>query len=197
MQRKEKAIQGYLASCSYADECVGTILKAIDDNNRQNNTIVIITSDHGWHLGEKMSWRKFKPWERSMRVPLLIRVPGVTKPGTVCESPVSLLDIYPTVLDLLDIEIPPGLDGVSLINMLADPSIVNDRTIISVSASGKRFSLRNSKFRFIKEGDRVELYDMENDPNEWTNLSDNSNYHQIIEGFLEEIPKNPAKSLPH
>jgi len=95
-----RAVQGYLASIAFADACVGRLLDALDASGRADRTIIVLWGDHGWHLGEKLHWRKFALWEETTRVPLIIVAPGVTQPGRRCERTVSLLDLYPTLAEL-------------------------------------------------------------------------------------------------
>ena len=95
-----RAVQGYLASIAFCDEQIGRVLDALDGSPYAGNTIIVFWTDHGWHLGEKKHWRKFALWEEATRVPLMITAPGVTKPNTRCARTVSLLDLYPTFVDL-------------------------------------------------------------------------------------------------
>ena len=94
----QSAVHSYLACVHFADRQLGVILEALDRSPRQRNTILIVTSDHGWQFGEKTAWRKNTMWERTTRIPLLIVAPGITTPGTVSDSPVSLVDLYPCLL---------------------------------------------------------------------------------------------------
>ncbi|MEL6898248.1 MAG: sulfatase, partial [Planctomycetota bacterium] len=107
----KNAIQGYLASVSYSDVHMGRVLSALDESPHRDNTIVILISDHGFHLGEKQQWTKATLWEEATDSVMMWRVPGVTRPQQVCKRPVSLLDIYPTLVDLIDVEKPNHLDG--------------------------------------------------------------------------------------
>ncbi len=115
----KKAVQGYLASLAFADEMVGELLDALDNGPMANDTLIVFWGDHGYHLGEKESWEKFALWEDTTRVPLIIVDPGRTKPGTHCDSPVSLLDLYPTLIELCGLGKPPqSLEGSSLAKRL-------------------------------------------------------------------------------
>jgi arylsulfatase A-like enzyme len=130
----KKAVRAYRAAISYADSQVGRILDALGENQLEMETIVILTSDHGWHLGEKLHWHKSTLWERATHVPLIIIAPGMTRAGSVSYSPVGLIDIYPTIMDLCEIAIDHKLDGHSLRNLFEDDDefrIINLSTFIT------------------------------------------------------------------
>ena len=95
--RWKETIQGYLAAIAFMDGQIGRLLDALDKSPIRDNTIIVFWGDHGWHLGEKQHWRKFALWEEATRVPFIWVVPGVTKPGTVCERTVDFMSIYPTL----------------------------------------------------------------------------------------------------
>jgi len=114
-------IQAYLASISYADEQIGRVLDAWDNSKYSENGVVVLWGDHGWHLGEKEHWSKFTLWEEGTRTPLLMKVPGVTEPVSVCDVPVSLLDVFPTLADACNLTVRSDLDGLSLMPLLHDP----------------------------------------------------------------------------
>ena len=119
--RWKEAIQAYLASVSYADAMIGRLLDALEKSEYRDNTIVVFWGDHGWHLGEKEHWRKFALWEEATRAPLIWRVPGVTKPGSVSERTVDFMSIYPTLTDLAGIEKPSHVEAQSIRPLLVDP----------------------------------------------------------------------------
>src|SRR3546814_12608320 len=95
-----EAVRAYQASATYADAQVGKILDALESSPYADNTIIVLWSDHGYHLGEKQHWEKFALWEKTTHVPFIIVAPGITRPGSICSQPVSLVDIYPTLLEL-------------------------------------------------------------------------------------------------
>jgi arylsulfatase A-like enzyme len=186
-----KGIQGYLAAINFADEMVGNILNALENSGYADNTIVIITSDHGHHLGEKRHWRKWTLWEESLRVPMLIRVPGVSQPGSVCEHAVSQVDLYPTLIDLCGLEAVPGLDGVSLVPQLIDPATPTTQPAISSHSPGNH-TVRSDRWRYIQYSDNTEeLYDHQSDPNEWYNCASNPEYAAIKDSLASWIPEDP------
>ncbi|WP_193214518.1 sulfatase [Luteolibacter marinus] len=162
-------VRAYLACVSYVDSEIGRVLKALDESGAADNTIVVLFSDHGWHLGEKGISGKNSLWERSTRVPLVIAGPGI-RPGR-CGEAVELLDLYPTLAELAGLPLPTGLDGVSLRPQLKDPSAPRERPAITTANQGNH-SVRDRHWRYIRYADgSEELYDHRQDPHEWTNLA--------------------------
>ena len=189
-----EAIQGYLASMSFADAMVGRIVKALDGSGRADRTIVVLVSDHGFHLGEKGRWRKMTLWEESTRVPLIIVAPGVTSPGSQSAEAVSLLDIFPTIAELAGLDAPGHADGQSLIPLLADAGAMRAEPAISVWGRGNT-AVRDDRYRLIRYVDgSEELYDHDVDPNEWTNLADDERYDSVRKRLAEYIPDEMAPS---
>jgi len=190
----EKAVQGYLASIEFADAQVGRIIDALDTSEFRDNTIIILWSDHGWHLGEKLHWRKFALWEESTRVPFIIVAPNF-KPGT-SSRPVNLIDIYPTLIELAGLRQKKGLDGQSLLPLLESPE--TDWPFASITTLDKgNHSVRNHRWRYIRYGDgSEELYDHDVDENEWNNLANDSQYAKILKDLSKLLPKNVAPPAP-
>ena len=188
------AVRGYLASISYADAQVGRLLDALDSSPHAKNTVVVLWSDHGMHIGEKQHWEKFTLFEESTRVPLIILAPGVTKPGETCDRPVSLLDVYPTLNELCGLPKRNDIDGVSLVPLLKDPTARRDRPAITTWGRGSH-SVRTERWRYIRYANgSEELYDHKDDPDEFTNLvvSRPSHAKTIIPGLKKWLPGRPA-----
>ncbi len=175
----KEAVQAYLASISYSDYQLGRLLDALRESGRMENTIIVLWSDHGMHLGEKEQWEKFTLWEESTRVPLIIRVPGM-KPGS-CKEAVSLLDIYPTLAELTGGILPSHLEGVSLVPLIVCPTLTRNEPAITTFHEGNH-AVRTERWRYIRynNGDE-ELYDHRNDPNEFLNLARDAQYRKILE----------------
>jgi arylsulfatase A-like enzyme len=165
----KRAVQAYLAASSHADDCVGLVLDALEKSPARDNTIVVIWGDHGWHLGEKLRFRKATLWAESTRLPLTIHVPGMTARQD-CPRLVNLIDLYPTLIDLCGLPAKPEIDGRSIAPLLRDPKMPWPYPSITVMGEGNA-SVRDERWYFIryKEGTE-ELYDMERDPMQWTNL---------------------------
>lgn len=186
------AVAAYLACVSFVDAQIGDMLDALDNGPHATNTIVVLWSDHGWHLGEKEHWGKTTGWERSTRVPLVI-VPPISegakyKTGSRCEETVGLIDIYPTLVDMCDFDSKPGLDGVSLVPQLSNPALKTNRAVITTVEKGT-YSIRNKRWRLIQYSDgSKELYDHQEDPHEWTNLIEDKRYDAVREGLARSLP---------
>ena len=198
----KKAVQGYLASIAFADEMVGRLLKALDESEYRDNTIVVIWSDHGWQLGEKMHWRKFALWENVTRTVMMMNVPkgirqmpeGSYKGGTTTNL-TSLMDIYPTLVDLCGLPPRNDFDGVSLKPILSKPDTLLPRAIITTYDYGS-YSIRYGKWHYIKYiDDSEELYDLDSDKEEWHNLAFEESLREVKAKMTSFIPANPI-ALP-
>lgn len=167
--RWKKAVHAYLACVRWTDEQLGRVLDALDNGPYAKNTIVVLFSDHGYHLGEKQRWSKFSLWERTTHVPLIISVPDGAKGKT--DKPVELLSIYPTLIDLCSLPANPGLEGVSLQPLLENPNAAWEHVAISTLGQNNH-AVRDQRWRYIRYADESEeLYDHQTDPNEWNNLA--------------------------
>ena len=194
-----QAVQGYLASITYADAMVGRLLDALDESPYADNTIVVLWSDHGWQLGEKEHWRKFALWENLSRVVLMFRVPeglarlpSGTAAGSTSRRTVSLLDLFPTLVELTGLPEKPGLDGRSLVPLLTDPDAEWDRPVVTTYQFSE-YSVRDERWRYIRYIDgSEELYDHETDPEEWRNLADDPAFQRVKERLAGALPANPA-----
>ena len=199
-------IQAYLASVASVDEQIGRILDCIDSSELRENTIVILTSDHGWGMGEKDYLYKNSLWQESTRVPLIMRVPGVAKAATICETPVSLIDIYPTLKDLCGLdgdtvknEQGHPLDGHSLRPLLENPSKNRwdgpDEVLTALykwrtkyDPLAESYSLRGHDWRYIRyENGKEELYDTTTDPLEWKNLAADPSAEGQLQAFRQQL----------
>lgn len=174
-----QGVQAYLASIAYADAMVGRVLDALDKSPNRDNTIVVLWSDHGWHLGEKQHWQKFTCWRVCTRVPLIVRVPksapGLpdgTQPGGVCAQPVSLLSLFPTLTDLCGLPHKPDNDGPSLVPLLRNPDADWPHVAVTDLHIVGSYSVSTRDWRYIHYTDGgEELYHIPSDRYEWTNLA--------------------------
>lgn len=182
------AIQGYLASCSFADACVGHFMKALDNSKYSENTIVILVTDHGFQLGHKNRWEKFSLWRQGTNVPMIIRLPAhMSKPG-VASSAVSMVDIYPTVMELLGIEPPHAMEGESLVPFLVDANYKRTKPAIITWERGSHSVVRDGwNYIHYKDGSE-ELYNQMEDPNEYINLATDAQYRGLMDELKAFIP---------
>ncbi|AQT67228.1 Arylsulfatase [Anaerohalosphaera lusitana] len=192
-------IQAYLACVTFVDHYVGEILDALENSDYGDNTIVVLWSDHGYHLGEKNRFAKHSIWERATRAPLIIRHPG-GKGGQRCSKPVQMLDIYPTLLDLANLPANSQNEGHSLTPLLRYPE--GDWPYAAVTTYGRNnHAVRTERYRYIHyEDGSEELYDHKSDDNEWHNLADKEGYEQVkarLKKYLPEknVPWSPAAFL--
>jgi iduronate 2-sulfatase len=180
LRRQKKAVGGYYASVAYMDAMVGKVLKSLKDNNLEKNTIVIFTSDHGYHLGEHDFWAKVSLLEESTRVPLIIKVPG--KKAAICHSFVELLDLFPTTAALCGLKIPARIQGKNITATLEDSQHQVRSGIFCNNKKGLLY--RDDKWAYIEYGERkkkgAELYDMLKDPKQFTNLVNNPEYASVL-----------------
>lgn len=185
------AVVGYLASMSFVDRCIGRLIEALDAGPNARRTVVVLLSDHGFHLGEKGHWRKATLWEEAARVPLLVRAPGITSPGTVCGRTVSLVDLYPTLMDLCGLPVRAALDGRSLAPLLEDPRQPWDRPALTTYLAGNH-SIRTERWRYTRyENGSEELYDHERDPGEHVNLAGFPRFAGIKRELSAWLPEAP------
>ena len=189
----DETLRAYQASVAFVDAQIGRFVDSLASNPRGRETVVMLVSDHGWHLGEKKHWCKGAIWEQTLRIPFIIRAPGV-EAGAISEQPVSLIDVYPSLVDLAGLPIPKFLDGKSVGPQLEDPAAERDPAI-SIYGEGNT-SIRTKDWRYIRyEDDSEELYDHKKDPDEWSNLADNPEHAAIKERLSKFIPEDPHPGL--
>jgi arylsulfatase A-like enzyme len=190
------AVAAYLACVSFADAMIGRILDGLERSRYRGNTIVLLWSDNGFHLGTKLHWRKFTLWEESTRIPLMIAAPGVTKPGGVCRRPVGLIDLFPTLVDLCQLPKKEDLDGQSLIPLLRDPSRRWGRPALTTYGRNNH-AIRTERWRYIRYSDGgEELYDHGADPLEWRNLAQRAEYAKLKSELARWFPEKNAANIP-
>jgi arylsulfatase A-like enzyme len=213
-------VQAYLASMSFADDQVGKVLDALDKSPYRDNTIVVLIGDNGYHLGEKSAIQKWYLWEESTKVPFFIRAPGAAR-GKICKLPTSLIDLYPTLIDLCGLPKSPNtgkseapLGGHSLRPLLKNPvhgtwdgppaalSVVSYQPD-GTPGTGPHYSIRTIRWRYtLCSNGEEEMYDHDADPNEWTNLAKNPNYAQMRRDLRAQLTKlvqdttGPEQSKP-
>ena len=187
-----RAVAAYLACINFTDANVGRVLKALDEGPHAGNTVIVLWTDHGWQLGEKNHWSKFTLWERSCRVPIIFAGPGIEAKGEFCDRTAELLDIYPTLADLAGLPGREDLGGESLRPLLENPEAAWDHPAITSDAPD-RSSIRTERWRYTTYPDGEELYDHDDDPNEWRNLANLPEHAETKQRLRAMLPRNPSR----
>jgi arylsulfatase A-like enzyme len=163
-------------------------------NPDRDNTIIILWSDHGFHLGEKEHFEKFALWEKTTHIPFIIVAPGLTTPGEIISKPVDMTCIYPTLSELCGLKIPASVDGYSLVPLLKDPETEVPPALMTYMKNNH--AVRTEKWRFIHYADGTrELYDHETDPNEWYNVAGSAKNQDVIKDLMKYIPVDNAEQV--
>ena len=192
----KKAIQGYLAAISFADAQLGRLLDALGESAYRKNTIIVLWGDHGWHLGEKEHWRKFALWEEAIQTSLIVVAPGIVKPNSDCGRVVSLMDIYPTLIELCGLPEKKGLEARSIFPLLKNPTLEWNYPAITTYGRNNH-SVRTERWHYIRYNDNSEeLYDHDKDPNEWKNIASDTKYADTIKNLAAWLPKINAAPPP-
>jgi arylsulfatase A-like enzyme len=215
---RRQTLQAYLASISFMDAQVGRVINALDRLSLSDNTIIVFTSDHGYHMGEHGLWQKMSLFEESARVPMLIVYPQRAGKGTVAQTPVSHVDLFPTLAELCRVKAPPNLQGQSLVPMLSDPGFKGrgwaitqvmrgggpNRASVSTNVSSEGpsyfgYSLRTPRWRYTEwdEGRKGrELYDHDSDSRELTNLADKTEHAKTVEELSKQLRIAAKSTFP-
>ncbi len=188
------AVQAYLANITFVDECIGRVLNGLESSPYRDNTIIVLWSDQGMSLGEKQHWEGETLWEEATKTVLMIRVPGLTSPGSRCKTPVNLIDVYPTLLEVCGLPNQALLNGHSLVPLIEKPKA--RWKYPSITTNGKNnHAIRLGPWRYIRYADGFEeLYDRRVDPMEWTNLALNPQYQATCKRLEKYIPVHNAGS---
>jgi arylsulfatase A-like enzyme len=183
------------------DAQIGRMLDALDAGPHAENTVIVVWGDHGWHLGEKQHWGKWTGWQRSTRVPLIV-APARSMPADAarrdakCAEPVSLLDLYPTLVEMCGLPAREGLSGRSLAPLLRDPTQATGRAVLTTFDAGN-YSVMGTRWHYIRYADdSEEFYDLQADPNEWTNLASDSKHAATMREMAALIPKEAPRPPP-
>ncbi|MBI1247209.1 sulfatase-like hydrolase/transferase [bacterium] len=195
IRRQKKAVGGYYGAVAFMDAQVGKVLKALEASGQADNTIVIFTSDHGYHLGQHDFWAKVSLHEESATVPLIVKVPGMQP--AVSDSLTQLLDLYPTTSALCGLEVADRLQGKDITPLLKDPKAKVHDDILNVSPMQKGFLLRTPDWSFIQYKEDgsggMELFDMQNDPKQYTNLAEDPKYADVVARFQKRLAEKLAE----
>ncbi len=215
---RRQAVQAYYASISFMDAQVGRVVDALDRLGLAESTIIVFTSDHGYHMGEHGLWQKQSLFEESARVPMLIVAPGVAKKGTVAAAPVSQVDLYPTLTELAGVKAPANLQGQSLVPLLKDPTATGrgwaltqvvrggnfnrQGAAAAVADRGNRFfgySLRTARWRYTEWDEGAQgrqLYDHDADPKEMTNLAEKPEHAATVAELSAQLRAAAKSTFP-
>ena len=194
----KQAIQAYYATISFADAQVGKVLETLETTGLAKDTVVVFTSDHGYHMGEHGHWQKTTLFENATRVPLIISSPDQRDKGGVVTSPVEMVDIYPTLAELSGLEAPDFLSGVSLAASMDNSSVKPRESALSQYMQG--YSIRTERFRYTEWGEKgaegVELYGCQDDPEELKNLahSGGEDFVGVISELSEKLHQRIAEA---
>jgi arylsulfatase A-like enzyme len=189
------SVRAYLAAISFADAMIGRLLKGLDASPYASNTTIVFFSDNGWHLGEKQHFHKSTLWQRATHVPMIVVDPDSRQKGRARTQPVSLLDIYPTLVELCGLPRNPALEGESLAPLLRDPS-VRRNPAVSTFQPGNH-AVIDERWRYIRYRDGgEELYDRVADPNEFTNLAPDPSHADRKRDMAKWIPATSAAPKP-
>ncbi|MFN7918595.1 MAG: sulfatase [Bryobacteraceae bacterium] len=189
------AVRAYLAAISFADAMIGMTLRALDESAYAQNTVIVFWSDNGWHLGEKQHWHKSTLWQRSTHVPLIFAGPGSQSAGKARTQPVSLLDLYPTLVEMCGLPAKSDLEGTSLVPLLQDPA-ARRNPVVSTYLQGNH-AVIDERWRYIQYKDgSEELYDRRKDPNEFRNLAGEARLGNVRQELAKWMPKRNAAPKP-
>lgn len=186
----KKVLQAYMASITFADAQLGRLLDALEDSKIKDNTAIVLWADHGMHMGEKENWEKFTLWEESTKVPLFIMAPGITQGGSKSNIPVSLVDVYPTLAELIGQTAPQHCDGESLVPILKNQSTSHKPVVTAYEfKQGPAYSVRTQRYRYIyyPSNGLEELYDHENDHNEFINIAYQPKNQNIVANHRKHV----------
>ncbi len=190
-------IQSYHACISFIDAQIGVVLSALKQSGQWENTIVVLTSDHGYLLGERFMWGKVMLFETCNRVPLVVRVPGQTTPGSISEGLVELVDLFPTLVELCDVTPPADLQGRSIVDMLRDPAVGGKEVAFTVVTRGTNLgkAIRTQRYHYTLWQTGEELYDLIADPREDENLAGVPEYARTLAMMRDHLAKTEVRAM--
>jgi arylsulfatase A-like enzyme len=193
----KQLIHGYYACVSFTDAQIGKVLDALDELGLSDDTIVVFTSDHGFSLMEHNRWSKHNLFNVENRVPLMIRVPGLTQKSQ-SQSYVELIDLYPTIAELVGLKTPERVEGTSLVKNLKDPSLISKSVGYSRIWNGDMVVSPNylyAEWRRNKEGNVYDnmLYDLKADSLEMNNIADQPKYRKLVDSLSQQIKLKPVQ----
>ena len=191
----KEAVHAYLAAISFADHMIGMMLDALDNSEYAKNTVIVFYSDNGWHLGEKVHWHKSTLWQRASHVPFIMAGPGTKAAGVPRDQPVTLLDIYPTLVQMSGLPKNQTNEGTSLVPLLTDPKTKGKPAVITYLKGNH--AVITERWRYIRYHDGTEeLYDEKADPHEFHNIAGQEKYAALKKELAAYMPKTNAEPVP-
>ena len=193
-----EAVRAYLACVTFVDRQLGRLIEKLDVSPLADNTWIILWGDHGWQLGDKQHWGKWTAWRQATRMPLIIVPPRSQQAsrGKICAEPVSLVDLYPTLIELCSLLPKEGLSGVSLAPQIANPDLKTDRAVLTTIDPGNHV-ITTHDWRYLRYANgNEELYDTAHDPHEWTNLAKDESKHDKLAEMRMRMDETLAKIVP-
>ncbi len=192
-------VQAYLASVSFVDSCIGIVLDALEASQYANNTAVVLWGDHGYQIGEKSKFAKMALWERATRTPLIIMPPKNQRKGTdnrVTNKPVSLLDLYPTLIKMCGLPSNPQNQGNDVTPLITNPNSLWTHAAVTTYGPNNH-AIKTERYRYIRyEDGSEELYDHSNDSNEWHNVANDEAYSEVKDRMRAHLPVENANWSP-
>ncbi len=215
LNRKEKQgiTASYYSSVTYMDACAGIVLDAVKELGLEENTVVVYSSDHGYLLGQHGWFEKQCLYEPAVRIPLIIRWPGHTKPGSVSDALAESIDLFPTIAEICKVPVPPEVEGKSLVPILEGKTAKGRESVFSEYLANEEAMIRNERYKLIYATGRRErkdeftpghapkrretkLFDLINDPGELRNLAGDPRYQNAITGLKRELLNRILNSHP-
>lgn len=196
-QLRREYVQAYHACISFIDAQIGVVLDGLEQTGHWGDTIVVLTSDHGYMLGEHFMWGKVMLFDQCARVPMLVRVPGKTKAASVSEGLVELVDLYPTLSELCRVIPPSDLQGSSLVSRLSEPRESGKECAYTVVNRGERLgkAIYTDRWRYAIWPDGEELFDLQNDPGEQQNVAASSRHESILAGMRTALAQVERRAM--
>ena len=200
-EQARKAMHAYYAAISFVDDQIGRVLNELDKLHLRDQTIILFSSDNGYHLGEHRHWQKLTLFDNADRIPLIISYPGMKTAGTKTDSLVELVDYYPTLSELAGLPPPPSISGKSMVPVLTDPK-TEIRTSALTQLGTDGYTIITPRYRYTRwekgAPQNVELYDRQNDPDEMNNLAGNPEQKELLRTLDQELQKriDEGRELP-
>ncbi|MFW6371131.1 MAG: sulfatase [Bacteroidota bacterium] len=192
----QEIVKNYLAAVTYVDAQIGKVLDALENSPYKKNTMIILTSDHGWSLGQQTHFKKFALWESVTRVPFIVYLPAMKDKGVKTNAGVTLMDIYPTLVDYCQLPDPGHqLDGKSLRPLLDNPGTTWERAAVTTLGQNNR-AVCNGRWKYIRYMDgSEELYDLVNDPHEWYNVAGLPRHEDVKDKLARYLSENDVPAV--